>query len=516
MKKITGIVAAGHESTARAAQEMLQAGGNAFDAVLAAMLAACVTEPVLASPGGGGFLTALPVQEDPVVYDFFAHTPKQRRPREAIDFQPIVADFGTASQVFHIGLGAMAVPGFVKGLFEIHRQRCRLPLDLLMEPAQKLAREGVEINPFQDLIAQIVAPILRATPAALELHASPDDPSRLIGAGERHCLPALADLLSALENEGEALFYQGDVAHRLLEDSRELGGQLCREDLEDYRVIRRQPLIQRYRDARLITNPLPALGGSLIAFSLGLLEHQTLGRNMPSSSDHLRHLAHVMRLTQDLRFDPQIVSEQILSQDVAKRYHARLQQGGISRRGTTQISVADCMGNLASLTLSNGEGCGYVIPQTGVMMNNMLGEEDLNTGGFHRWPENQRLASMMAPSLLLTDTGDAVVTGSGGSNRIRSAILQVISNLLDFAMPLEAAVSHPRIHFEGDLLSLEPGIAAQTAAALRDEFPNQQAWDQKSLFFGGAHSVRRQRSGQLQGVGDERRGGVALIAELAD
>jgi gamma-glutamyltranspeptidase/glutathione hydrolase len=282
MKKITGIVAAGHVATAGAAQEMLQAGGNAFDAALAAMLAACVAEPVLASLGGGGFLTALPAQEDPVVYDFFAHTPKLRRPREAIDFQPIVADFGTASQVFHIGLGAMAVPGFVKGLFEIHRQRCRLPLDLLMEPAQKLAREGVEVNPFQDLIAQIVAPILRATPAALELHASPDDPSRLIGAGERHCLPALADFLSALENEGEALFYRGDVAHRLIEDSRERGGQLCREDLEDYRVIQRQPLIQRYRHARLITNPLPALGGSLIAFSLGLLNIKPWAETCPA------------------------------------------------------------------------------------------------------------------------------------------------------------------------------------------------------------------------------------------
>jgi gamma-glutamyltranspeptidase/glutathione hydrolase len=430
MKKIVGIVAAGHEATAGAAQEILQADGNAFDAALAAMLAACVAEPVLASPGGGGFLTALPAQEDPVVYDFFAHTPKQQRPREAIDFRPIVADFGTASQVFHIGLDAMAVPGVVKGLFEIHRQHCRLPLGLLMEPALKLAREGVEINPFQDLIAQIVAPILRATPAALELHASPDAPSRLIGAGERHCQPSLADFLSALENEGEALFYQGDVAHRLIEDSRELGGQLRREDLEDYVVIRRQPLIQRYRDARLVTNPLPALGGSLISFSLGLLEHQTPGRTKPGSSDHLRHLAHIMRLTQDLRCDPQIMSEQILSPDVAERYRARLCQGGISRRGTTQISIADGVGNLASLTLSNGEGCGYVIPQTGIMMNNMLGEEDLNPGGFHRWPENQ-----------------------------------------------------------------------------------QQAWDQKSLFFGGAHSVLRQCSGQLQGVGDERRGGVALIAK---
>lgn len=514
--KITGIVAAGHRATALAAREMLLAGGNAFDAAAAAMLTACVAEPVLASPGGGGFLTALPVGEDPMVYDFFAHTPMQRRPREAIDFQPIVANFGTASQVFHIGMGAMATPGFVRGLFDIHRERCRLPLDLLMAPACQLAREGVEINPFQDLIVQIVSPILEATPAAFALHASPHDHTRLIAAGERHRFPILADFLSDLEKEGAALFYQGEVANRLIGDCREQGGHLHRKDLESYRVIRRKPLIHRYRDARLITNPLPSLGGSLIAFSLGLLASEKMNPKQPGSIEHLRHLAQVMRLTQDLRRDPQILMDQILSPRVANRYREQLRKGGISQHGTTQISIADSTGNLASLTLSNGEGCGYVIPQTGVMMNNMLGEEDLNPGGFNRWPLNRRLASMMAPSLLLTHGGDAIVTGSGGSNRIRSAILQVISNLLDFNMPLSAAVSHPRIHFEGDLLSLEPGIVPEAARALLEEFPNQQPWRNKSLFFGGAHSVRRQRDGQLQGVGDERRGGVAIIAGLAD
>ncbi len=512
MKKITGIVAAGHEATARAAQLMLQSGGNAFDAVVAAMLTACVAEPVLASPGGGGFLTALPAGEDPMVYDFFAHTPQMRRPREAIDFRPIVADFGTASQVFHIGMGAMATPGFVRGLFEIHRRHCRMPLELLMQPAQTLAREGVEINPFQDLIARIVAPILKATPSALELHASPDDPTRLISEGQCHRLPALADFLSALEQEGEALFYEGEVGRRLIEDCRQLGGQLQRQDLEGYRVVRRKPLIQRYRDARLITNPLPALGGPLIAFSLRLLESEKLGLETAGGPQHLSHLAHVMRLTQDLRGDTRIGSAQILSSEVAERYRARLRQGGISRRGTTQISIADSAGNLASMTLSNGEGCGYVIPRTGIMMNNMLGEEDLNPDGFHHWPEDHRLASMMAPSLLLSDAGDAVVTGSGGSNRIRSAILQVISNLLDFHMPLDVAVSQPRIHYEGDLLSLEGGIATATAEALLPAFPKQQAWDRKSLFFGGAHSVLRDHKGELRGVGDERRGGVSLVA----
>jgi gamma-glutamyltranspeptidase/glutathione hydrolase len=513
MKKITGIVAAGHQATAQAAREMLQAGGNAFDAALSAMLTACVAEPVLASPGGGGFLTALPADGEPIVYDFFAHTPKLRRSTEAIEFIPIVADFGTASQTFHIGMGAMATPGFIRGLYDIHKERCQLPMDLLMAPAQQLAREGVEINPFQNLIAQIVAPILKATPEALKLHASPSDPSRLIRIGESHRIVQLADFFTALLDEGADLFYRGEVAARLLEDNHALGGQLKRKDLEEYRTVRRKPLIKHYRGARLLTNPLPSLGGSLIAFALGLLESEHFKPSQLGSERHLRHLARVMRLTQLLRTDDNAPMDKILTTTVAERYRSRLQEGGITRRGTTQISVADSAGNLASLTLSNGEGCGYVIPETGIMMNNMLGEEDLNPGGFHRWPIDRRLASMMAPSLVLTSQGEALVTGSGGSNRIRSAILQVISNLLDFNLSLNDAVSHPRLHYEAGLLSLEPGIADEATQAMLDEFPEQQSWRQKSLFFGGAHSVQRLANGRLQGVGDERRGGISILAD---
>lgn len=511
MKKNRGIVAAGHQETALSACEMLQAGGNAFDAALAAMLTACVAEPVLASPGGGGFLTARPVDSAPLVYDFFAHTPRQKRPVDSVDFRPIVADFGTASQIFHIGLGSTATPGFIRGLFTVQRELGRLPFDLLVAPAIRLAREGVVINPFQLLISDIVAPILLDSPAARELHASPANPANLICQGECHRMPLLADLFDALQHEGEALFYLGEIGARLSRDCQTSGGHLQMDDLASYRVVKRHPLQQRYRDARLYTNPLPSLGGTLIAFSLGLMASTDLGSHASGSEPHLRRLAHVMQLTQRLRQERHDEMDQVLSPAVGAAYRALLERGGISSRGTTQISVADREGNLASMTLSNGEGSGYVIPGTGIMMNNMLGEEDLNPAGFHHWPVNQRLASMMAPTILLTDRG-SVVTGSGGSNRIRSAILQVVSNLIDFEMSLDQAVSQPRIHYEENLLSLETGIDPMVAHALNDEFPEQQQWTQKNLFFGGAHTVMRTHKGELAGVGDERRGGVAVLA----
>ncbi|MEW8029287.1 MAG: gamma-glutamyltransferase [Candidatus Thiodiazotropha sp.] len=510
MKPVKGIIAAGHYETVKAGCEILREGGNAFDAVVAAMLAACVAEPVLASLGGGGFLTARPVQADPLVYDFFAQTPRRKLPENELGFYPIEADFGTASQTFHIGMGSIATPGFIKGLYAVHKNHCRLPLRVLFQPAIELATNGVTINPFQHLITTIIAPILRATPEALAINASPENPERLIAEGERHRLPAFSDFLKILLHEGERVFYEGEAGRQLIIDCRDKGGNLQMDDLLGYEVLQRTPLQYRYRNAQISTNPLPSLGGTLIAFSLGLLASHGLDPRAAGKVEHIRYLAQTMQLTQLARIDHHSNMERILDPEIGEHFRKRLDKGGLSTRGTTQISVADTDGNLASMTLSNGEGSGYVIPDTGIMMNNMLGEEDLNPRGFHQWPPNHRLASMMAPTLILTDDGRAIVMGSGGSNRIRSAILQVIVNQLDFGMPLEEAISFPRIHYENELLSMEPGIDESIATALKNEFPRQQHWQNKNLFFGGTHCVALDKKGNHMGVGDERRGGISL------
>jgi gamma-glutamyltranspeptidase/glutathione hydrolase len=197
----------------------LRAGGNAFDAALAAMASACVPEFVLASLGGGGFMmTRRGDTGETTLYDFFAQTPKHKRPLEDLDFYPIEANFGTARQIFHIGLGSMATPGFIRGLFLIHQHHCRLPLRELFQPAIALARQGVVINRFQSLITQIIAPILRATPSIMTLNESPVNPGELIGEGELHQQPLLADFFDALHHEGERLFYNGEAGQQLVKD----------------------------------------------------------------------------------------------------------------------------------------------------------------------------------------------------------------------------------------------------------------------------------------------------------
>ncbi len=191
---------------------------------------------------------------------------------------------------------------------------------------------------------------------------------------------------------------------------------------------------------------------------------------------------------------------------------------GVNRWGsTTHISVIDDEGNAASVTTSNGEGASYVIPGTQIMMNNMLGEEDLNPHGFNQWPVNQRMSSMMAPTMILQAGKPQLVLGSGGSNRIRTAILQVISNILDFGMPLAAAVEAPRIHWEEGVFHLEPGLtdsAAATGLWASDQQGTDRVlqWQQSNMFFGGVHTVGVGAAGGLQGAGDPRRSGAVAQA----
>ena len=231
MQTNAGVVAAGHPVTAQAAATILEAGGNAFDAAVAALLASCVAEQVLASLAGGGFLLALPAGGEPVVYDFFAHTPRRRRPEPELDFYPILADFGSAQQEFHIGLGSVATPGTVRGLFRIHRELCRLPMAQIATPALRAAREGIRLNGFQHYISSIVAPILHTTPEALALHQSADHPEGLAAVGELVRQPGMADSLDNLLTEGEDLFYRGEMGQALVRACREGGGHLSMADL---------------------------------------------------------------------------------------------------------------------------------------------------------------------------------------------------------------------------------------------------------------------------------------------
>ena len=236
------------------------------------------------------------------------------------------------------------------------------------------------------------------------------------------------------------------------------------------------------------------------------------------SKEHLENLVKVMQfsnLARAARFDGHNYRDDVLSEFLAKEYIEQLYQQSLKEKkipgNTTHVTVIDNEFNIATVTTSFGEGSGYTVPGTNVMLNNMLGEEDLNPRGFHLWPENQRITSMMAPTIVLDKKRPLLALGSGGANRIRTAIMQVITNVVDFFFFLDEAVNNGRIHWENDLIDMEPGFdreIVQAIAALNNA--KTIYFKGKNMYFGGVHSVMLDAAGGLIGAGDRRREGVVL------
>ncbi|MGK7297230.1 MAG: gamma-glutamyltransferase [Candidatus Wenzhouxiangella sp. M2_3B_020] len=499
-------VASGHPDTTRTAADILEAGGNAVDALIAAAWTACVAEPVLCSPGGGGHAIVRGFGRAPVVADFFTQTPGARRV-EGTDFYPIQGNFGADQQEFHVGLGAAAVPGLVAGLFELHRRFASVPMPTLAAPAVALAHRGAVLNEVQAEALRILEPIVRTDDASARMFGLEDAEARLPAAGDEICNSALADFIEFVARSGSDSFYRGETAMAIAALSDDYGGHLTRDDLARYRVRWRRPMQWRLdHGARVWSNPPPAFGGLMAA-----LMTQGLAARLPAeatfgSPDHLDALTGAMRVSESQRGELErpdcLGSSRILMQEWRRLGQAHV----MASRGTTHISIRDRAGNLVGMTQSNGEGCGRVVPGRGFMLNNMLGEEDLNRLGFDNWPRNRRLSSMMAPTLVERD-GEGIVLGSGGSNRIRTAIAQVLCNVMQFGMTLQQAVDAPRIHLEGDRLAIEFDKGSwpdETDRWITERFPDALRWPGRSLYFGGAHAV----SDAAQAA-DPRRGGAA-------
>jgi len=510
-QKANGVIAAGHQKTVDAGIEMFRLGGNAFDAVSAAMLASFVVEPTLTSAGGGGFLLAHTQANKNVLFDFFAQTPFYKKALDDLDFYPIELNFGDAVQDFHIGLGSMAVPGNLRGVFVIQQKLGRLPFAAVAEPAIHYAENGVELSSFQSFCFKLLEPVLVASSEGRRIFAPQ---GKLLQMGDRLVMKDFAATLTHLVQSGPREFYEGVIAQQLVKDCRDRGGHLTLEDLKSYRVLEREPLVINYRGNTFLTNPPPSSGGALIAFALELLSRVNLAEIGFGTPLHLKILTQVMRLTNEARkdgYDANIyqtdIAKTFLAAEHLAQYEHKLTES--SKWGsTTHISVIDNEGNAASATTTSGEGSSYIIPGTGIMVNNILGEADLNPQGFHQWQPNRRISSMMAPTLVLQHSQPEIVLGSGGSNRIRTAILQVISNIVDFQMPVESAVNSPRLHWENKVLSIEPGFNQQAVASAA--YPGDQVvlWKRKNMFFGGVHTVRELSSRFIEGAGDQRRDGA--------
>ena len=493
-----GAVAAGHPLTAQAGADVLSAGGNAVDAAVGAALVSWVAESPLTGPGAGGFMLVHRAKDKSTrVYDFFVSVAGLGLDqRDLADMDRVDVDFsGGSTQVFHIGAASSAVPGSAVGLEEAHRSFGSLPWRELFGPAIDLARNGVELNKGQAYLHAILDLILRHTPESRAVYER--DGKRLAG-GDLLVQHDLAATLELIADRGARVLYEGEFADAISDHVREHGGCLTREDLNEYRVIRRRPVDARFCDEEYLSNPPPSAGGILIAYGLPLLED--LGPGKAGSAEAIDALARVMREQAHARVNARTVSGGLA--------RALEERAAVVSRGTTHISVVDGKGNAVALTASTGAGSGVVVPGTGIHLNNMIGEFDLakppRTGA--------RLSSMMSPSIALRDGAPHLVVGSAGSLRLRGAVMQIVVNVVAHDLPVEEAIERPRVHLEGDDLHCEGGHDPAELDKLEAMGWSVIRWRHQNLYFGGASAVTS-KNGELAAAGDPRRGGAGVVVE---
>ncbi len=529
---MSGVIAAGSRETARAGADILRQGGNAVDAAVASAFVSFIAEVGVVHLGGSGIAQIFdPASGQGVVYDFFSNTPGLgfEDAHSALDFAQVTIDFGPTTQDFHLGRGSVAVPGNILGLCLMAADYGRLPLAQLLEPAIRLARSGTPIEPFQADTCRLLAPLYTHTAG---MRAIFEREGRIIQPGERLHIPDLEHTLTALANSGPEYAYTGQLAQAFLVDQRTRGGRLTGKDLADYNVPRLEPIRIPYRQYEVLLPPPSSTGGVLTAFSLLLLAPLAVTQRPHGSAAHIQLLAEVMGATARARpywddwltsmpaaeaidrfLEPAFVDmfvEQVRTALAEGRpFAAVAEPPGPSH--TSHLSVIDGDGLAVSLTTTAGESAGYVVPGTGFIPNNIMGEEDLHPRGFHSQPPGQRIATMMTPTVVLQNGKIRLVVGSGGSTRIRSAVLQVLTGLLDYRLKLQDAVNLARVHYENGVLHCEAGIDPAATDELETLGYQVNRWRQRSIFFGGAHSVSRTRNGRLVAAGDDRRGGAVNV-----
>ena len=499
-----GVVAAGHPLTAEAGAEVLRDGGNAVDAAVCAVLASFAVESPLTGFGAGGHMMVHQGRETTLI-DFFVAAPGQDGIERGAELVPVPVRFDAeTTQTFFVGPASCGVPGTAAGLAHALERFGTRPLSELVGPGVRLAREGAPINRGQAYILDILAPIHDRMPGTRELYAPQGRP---LGEGDVFRFPELAEALERYGAEGAEPFYRGEVAAAIADFVVARGGLIGPGDLASYEAIERKPIDTPFRGTEVLTNPPPSSGGILIAYTLGLLER--LGPR--SGPEQLVLAMEAANSRRDLSFAESLYEE---GMEVGFLDPIGLDLAAADLLGsTTHISVLDGDGNCASVTCSNGSGSGVLVPGTGVILNNMLGEEDLNPAGFHLIAPGRRVPSMMAPTVVLRDGEIVLALGSAGSNRIRSAILQTVVRAVEQGYPVEAAVEAPRLHFEQGIVQAEKGVDPAALDRLERRGHEVARWPSLNLFFGGVQAVCRDpATGQLSGGGDPRRGGAVAYA----
>jgi len=442
------VIAAGHPATADAGAEILAEGGTAADAAVAACLASCVAETVMTGLLGGGHAIHFDAATGETrLLDCFVAVPSGR----GAPMEHLQVPFGEELVPYAVGASSCGVPGLPAGLGELWRRHGRLPWPRLVEPALRLARDGVSMPTAHAACLAMLAPVLTMR----EGGAIYAPGGKLLAGGDVLRQPGLVAALEALRTEGAASVYRGSLGDALLALAAEREGALTRADLEAYEARWALPEEVRFAGGHVLTR-----GG-------------------------LSGVPETLR-----RYDPAGGDDALLAVLDARR------GGG----HTTNLTVVDAAGSACVLTTSLGLGSGDFLPGYDLHLNSMLGEADLVRGDL---VPGERMESMMAPTVVVDADGVELAIGAAGGTRLRTALVGVLGSVLHAGLDPQAAIDRPRFHPAGDVLNAEPGVDETFLARVESSGLAVRRWPAPHHYFGGVSAVGRAGAGA-----DPRRSGA--------
>jgi gamma-glutamyltranspeptidase/glutathione hydrolase len=456
-------LAAGHPATVEAGIEILEEGGTAADAAVAAALASCVAETVMTGLLGGGHAIYLDGASGRASnLDCFVAVPGLgAEPREP-ELLHLDVPFGAELVHYAVGPASCGVPGIPAGLDALWQRYGRLPWPRLVEPALRFARAGTAFPSAHAACLAMLAPVMTMNEGAAIY--SPG--GELLGTDSILRQPGLVAALEIVAAEGADSVYHGSLGAALLELMAERGGLVTQADLDAYEAMWSSPAEGGFLGHRVETRR--GLSGFPATFE----------RFRGADGDGER--GRVLAILDALGDVPPTT-------------------GG----DTTNLVAADASGSVCVLTTSLGLGSGDFLPGLDLHLNSMLGEADLVHAPLE---PGARMASMMAPTLVHDADGIAVAAGAAGGTRLRTALLTVLAGVLDEGAGADEAVSRPRFHPVGRLVNAEPGLDDEALDALRSRGLDVRVWEGRHHYFGGVSLITR--SG---GAGDPRRNGAAAL-----
>ena len=522
----TGVVSSGRMEASQLGVEILKNGGNAIDAAVAMGFLLGVCEQQSSGIGGGGFMMVRFADTGEVVFIDFRD---QSGAAACLDMWQIDEDGRVVDQANKVGANAIAVPGEVKGMLYALDTYGSMSRREVMQPAIDMARNGFEVSAITERDISDAYGFLVQFPSTGEIYFDHDNLDMPYQKGAVIKNPDLADTLELIAEKGEAEFYTGSIAQKIVDSVRKHGGHLTMEDFANYEISVGEAVHGTYRGYDIYSSNLPSSGGTIILEMLNILENFDVGAMDPESAEYFHLLSETMKLGFADRTkymgDPAYIdvpADGLRNKEYAAQLAASIDmtkaqtyQAGnpwpFESDSTTHYSIIDAAGNMVAVTKTVDAtfASGLVAEGTGILMNDTLVDFSIDPSSPNVVAGNKRPLSSMSPTLVLKDGQPFLSLGAPGATRIITGVTQVISKVIDHGMDIEEAINAVRMHDDFGTLILENRVSDAVRAEL-ESMGHTLNTNERFLLFPCVQAVIRLEDGTLRGSADPRRDGYAL------